>query len=93
MRNYEKTINELNFYKIRAEKVERFDGYDIITIHGGFNGTGYFGTYIAQVHEILTKLSLTYNISIDDIWLVDWINDCPDDVWTLRIGVINKHSK
>lgn len=90
MRNYKETIKRLNFHKIEVSKVENLDGYDIITIYGGFNGSGYFGAYITQVHEILIALSLTYHISMDDIWLIDWVNDCPDDVWTLRLGVRNK---
>lgn len=50
----------------------------IITIYGGFNGNGDWITYLNQITTIIQAL---------DAWVIDLINDCPDDVWTLRIGI------
>ena len=51
----------------------------IITLYGGLNGRGKFFDYLRDVQYIVSHLK--------DAWLIDWINDCPDDVWVLRIGV------
>jgi hypothetical protein len=51
----------------------------IVTLYGGLNGCGEFFDYLKDVQYIVLHL--------EGAWLIDWINDCPDDVWVLRIGV------
>lgn len=90
MRNYKELIDKLNLTKVTLTSVEEKDGYDILTLDGGLNGKGNFLKYIGQVVSIIWNLERQGLSEIKDIWLIDWINDCPDDVWTLRIGIRNK---
>ena len=70
------------------------DGHLIATIYGGANGGGFCGIesnwpyYMSLVRKFLGKL-LNYNDGnmFKDVWLIDWDNDCCDDVWTLRLGL------
>ena len=70
------------------------DGHLIATIYGGANGGGFCGAksnwtyYMSLVRKFLGKL-LDYNNGqvFKDVWLIDWDNDCCDDVWTLRLGI------
>jgi hypothetical protein len=43
---------------------------------------------MSLVRKFLGKL-LDYNNGqvFKDVWLIDWDNDCCDDVWTLRLGL------
>lgn len=82
MKNYKEIIDKLFLTKVSLKSVEEKDDYDILTIYGGFNGNGNFDCYLDQVKDIVDELQFE-----GDVWLIDWINDCPDDVWTLRIGV------
>ena len=70
------------------------DGHLIATIYGGANGGGFRGQesnwpfYLALVRKFLGKLMDYSNRDyIKDVWLIDWDNDCCDDVWTLRLGI------
>ena len=70
------------------------DGHLIATIYGGANGGGFRGVetnwkfYLSLVRKFLGKL-LDYNNGkmFKDVWMIDWDNDCLDDVWTLRLGL------
>lgn len=70
------------------------DGHLIATIYGGANGGGFRGMdsnwpyYMSLVRKFLGKL-LNYDNGnmFKDVWLIDWDNDCCDDVWTLRLGI------
>ena len=93
MRNYNKIIDSLNLTKISLHSVEEKDDYDILTIYGGLNGKGDFLSYMSQVATIVWNLENLDLVKVRDIWLIDWINDCPDDIWTLRIGIRNKHDE
>lgn len=70
------------------------DGHLIATIYGGANGGGFRGEesnwkyYLSLVRKFLGKL-LDYNSGsfFRDVWMIDWDNDCLDDVWTLRLGI------
>lgn len=61
----------------------------IVTVFGGANGGGIanesnFKIYLAIVKKFVGKL-LDFNTDLfADAWLIDWDNDCCDDVWTLR---------
>ena len=70
------------------------DGHLIAEIYGGANGGGLRGVesnwpfYLALVKKFLLKL-LDYDNGdfFKDVWMVDWDNDCCDDVWTLTLGI------
>ena len=54
------------------------NNYKLQNVYGGFNGNGAWITYLTQIAIIIQAL---------DAWVIDLTNDCPDDVWVLRIGV------
>lgn len=93
MKNYNKVIDSLNLTGVSLNSVEKKDDYDILTLYGGLNGKGDFLNYMRQVITIIHNLESQGLSKVKDIWLIDWINDCPDDVWTLRIGIRNKHNE
>lgn len=86
MRNYKEIIEKLQLNKISLASVEEKEDYDILTFFGGLNGRGFFYYYLEQVLTIIDKIGYTFSV-VPDIWLIDWVNDCPDDRWVLRIGV------
>ena len=53
-------------------------GYYVAYIHGGENGPGNWVDYSKYLNDLF--------ISVPGSWIIDLINDCPDDVWTLRLG-------
>ena len=60
----------------------------IVTVFGGANGGGMQGGcnlkhYLCLVRKLLGKL-VGCCLPFEDAWLIDWDNDCADDVWTLR---------
>lgn len=60
----------------------------IVTIFGGANGGGMQGGcnlkyYLCLIRKLLEKLVGCCK-PFADAWLIDWDNDCADDVWTLR---------
>lgn len=70
------------------------DGHLIAEIYGGANGGGFQGMesnwpfYLALVKKFLLKLLDYDNRSFcNDVWMIDWDNDCCDDVWTLTLGI------
>lgn len=52
-----------------------------MTISGGANGSGDLVKYIS----LIKKLAKAMKERFADVWLLDWANDCCDDVWTLRL--------
>jgi len=63
----------------------------IVTIFGGANGGGMVGGcnlkhYLCLVRKLLEKLVGCCK-PFSDSWLIDWDNDCCDDVWTLRLAL------
>lgn len=71
-------IKSLDLEKVIPSRYEDKGDHVIITIYGGFNGKNDWPLYLLQITRIVQTL---------DAWVIDLINDCPDDVWTLRIGV------
>lgn len=67
--------------RIEVHEIEPKDNYYIVTIYGGDNGWGRLTNYLTDVKLIIDQF--------EDVWLIDWINDAPDDVWVLRIGIQN----
>ena len=60
------------------------DGHYIACIFGGANGGGpdhKWEIYLALVKKLVRKL----NEKFGKVWLLDFDNDCCDDVWTLRL--------
>lgn len=66
---------------ITCEEIEPQDNYFIVKLYGGDNGWGRLTNYISDIKLIVDQF--------EDVWLIDWINDAPDDVWVLRIGIQN----
>lgn len=63
-------------------------GHFIITIFGGCNGGGdnkKLVLYLAAVKKLVKRLVEKFG----RVWLIDWDNDCLDDVWTLRLGLVD----
>lgn len=63
-------------------------GHFIITIFGGCNGGGdnkKLVLYLAAVKKLVKRLVEKFG----HVWLIDWDNDCLDDVWTLRLGLVD----
>lgn len=63
----------------------------IVTVFGGANGGSIAGEsnfkiYLAVVKKFISKL-LEDKHMFTDSWLIDWSNDCCDDVWTLRFAL------
>lgn len=50
--------------------------------NGGHDGSGKFEAYLMLIRKFANLLSKRLNV---DVWLLDWKNDCLDDVWTLRL--------
>lgn len=60
------------------------DGHYIACIFGGANGGGpdhKWEIYLALVKKLVRKL----NEKFGKVWLLDFDNDCCDDLWTLRL--------
>lgn len=86
-RNYKEIIEILSHYELKS--VENKEDHDVLTIYGGLNGNGRFNEYLNEVSCIIFQLVDKFDLKMDDVWLIDWINDCLDDVFVLRIGVLN----
>lgn len=65
--------------RITIQEISKEGTHYIVTLYGGLNGRGDLFDYLSDVQHIVVQL--------DNVWLIDWINDCLDDVWVLRIGV------
>lgn len=76
-------IESIGLEKIKVNSVEKIEDYEVITIEGGLNGVGTLDYYLEQVKLIEEELTG----SCSEKWLISWINDCLDDVWTLKLGV------
>lgn len=64
---------------MRCSAVEINKDHLIVTINGGNNGYSDFNQYLTDIKTIINYF--------DKVWLIDWVNDCLDDVWVLRIGI------
>ena len=49
---------------------------------GGHDGSGKFEDYLMLIRKFARLLSERLDV---DVWLLDWKNDCLDDVWSLRL--------
>ena len=65
------------------EEVENGDlSYIVVVLYGGLNGSGNFADYEKTIAKIAEETEKKHHC-----WLVQNINDCPDDVFTLFIGI------
>lgn len=83
MKNYKEIIEELELERISVLSIEYNEDYSIISICGGLNGCGDISYYLSQVERIVSELQKYCK----DIWLINWINDCLDDIWYLKLGI------
>ena len=63
------------------------DGHFIAELSGGTNGSPderKILAYFAVVRKFCKKM-LDEKV-VERIWLIDWKNDCADDVWYVRLG-------
>ena len=63
------------------------DGHFIVELSGGTNGSldkRVTLAYLAVVRKF-AKMMLDEKVA-EEIWLIDWKNDCADDVWTVRLA-------
>ncbi len=58
------------------------DQYLVVRFFGGLNGPGKWTEYMPQITKLINEISKEYHC-----WLVQLVNDCIDDVFTLDIGV------
>ncbi len=74
-----------NFELVDNSDEENEDGgrYFILTVDGGLNGRGKLLFYLEDVAKLVKKLMTRFTY----VWLIDWNNDCPDDVFRLRLGL------
>jgi hypothetical protein len=57
--------------------------YYILELYGGLNGRGQFLFYMEDVSNLVKMLMIRFN----QVWLIKWENDCPDDVFTISLGM------
>ena len=74
----DKFLSLLKDKKIPFEIVNKGNHY-VVTLYGGLNGCGRLHNYLHDIQKIINQF--------DNVWLVNWDNDCPDDVWVLKIGI------
>lgn len=65
---------------IICEEIKNRDNYFIVKFYGGDNGFGRLTDYLSDIKLIVDQFE-------EDVWLIDWTNDTPDDFWILRIGI------
>lgn len=65
--------------KITLVEIINKNNHYVVTLYGGLNGYGRLHNYLNDVQEIINQF--------DDVWLINWDNDCLDDVWVLKIGI------
>ena len=58
------------------------DQYLVVRFFGGLNGPGKWTEYMPQITKLINEISKEYHC-----WLVQLVNDCVDDVFTLDVGV------
>lgn len=68
-------------FPVNINKITNEGDHLKIELHGGSNGQNDWITYIKQVGSIIKRLQPT------KCWVIDWHNDCLDDVWYLTLGI------
>ena len=57
----------------------------VIHLYGGNNGQADWPSYLKDISFVVEQLDKEYAV-----WLIELINDCPDDVFDVYIGLENK---
>ena len=71
-------FNEKNFTEIDEY------GTMVIALVGGLNGHGKWGDYFEDLAKIIT----TIKENGYDTWVIDLVNDCLDDAFTVKLGIM-----
>ena len=58
----------------------------IVELYGGDNGSGDWKKYFGILEKIFDK-SKYQQTQIENIWLIELVNDCLDDVHTAYVGI------
>ena len=74
----EKTLPRTNS-KITLDEIINKNNHYVVTLYGGLNGYGRLHNYLNDIQEIINQF--------DNVWLINWDNDCLDDIWALKIGI------
>ena len=61
---------------------EYMNKYYILQMYLGDNGGGKWENYFSEMLEFVNNMKEKGY----DIWMIDWINDCADDVSTIQFG-------
>lgn len=72
-----KAAEKYRIERLFIDSVEEFPDHFIVTLSGGLNGYGRFSNYLEDVKHIIDQF--------DQVCLIEWKNDCLDDIWTLKI--------
>lgn len=97
--HWEKLTPQDKIYKYIEDRLPKYDGkrepgimdvykcgdedvHYVAYIHGGENGPGSWVDYCEYIKNIFSNVT--------DSWLLDLVNDCADDVWTMRLGFREK---
>lgn len=92
IKQFLKEIDDSNTKLCFNKFIEEYDDEDencrnktfyILSLYGGLNGRGQFLFYLEDVAKLIKKLTIRF----DRVWLIDWKNDCPDDVFEIRLGM------
>lgn len=65
---------------------EYTDKYYIVKLYMGENGCGKWENYFSEMMGFVNNMKGKGY----DIWMIDWINDCLDDVSTIQFAFRNK---
>ena len=63
-------------------EVRPYERYVVARIYGGLNGKGCWECYLEDINKLIKDINKVYHT-----WVVQILNDCCDDVFTLEIGV------
>lgn len=71
-------------YVLRGAELKKDKyGTNVLKIHGGYNGSGNWINYLNALTDLFKELK-KHGIRS---WVIDIVNDCPDDVFDAKIGV------
>lgn len=79
-KNKDDKRNKMRFDSI--VEVKPCERYFVARIYGGLNGAGKWEEYLEDINKLLKDIKKSYHT-----WVLQILNDCLDDVWTLEIGV------
>lgn len=57
--------------------------YYSVTVYGGLNGTGIWSNYFKSLSDLMLRLESKF----EDVWVIEFISDCTDDAFGVRIGI------